>query len=84
MHRETGKGIKAVIDDCVFLGLNTHYFMHLQDGKEVESIQESTIDSIIAPGTEISLSLNVDKINLFTADGAVNILQGVRNDCAVN
>ncbi len=84
MHREPGKGIKAIIDDCVFLGLNTHYFMHLEDGKEVESIQESTIDSIIAPGTEISLSLNVDKINLFTADGSVNILQGVRNDCATN
>ena len=29
MSRETGKGIKAVVDDCVFLGLNTHYFMHL-------------------------------------------------------
>ena len=81
MHREPGKGIKAVVDDCVFLGLNTHYFMHLEDGKEVESIQESTIDSIIAPGTEISLTINTEKVNLFTADGSANLLKGVRNDC---
>jgi iron(III) transport system ATP-binding protein len=81
MSRHDGPGICAIVDDCVFLGLNTHYFMHTEEGKEVESIQESTIDSIIAPGTRITLSLNIDKINLFTADGSRNILKGVRNDC---
>lgn len=80
MVREPGRGIKAVVDDCVFLGLNTHYFMHLESGEEVESIQESTIDSVIAPGTEISLTVNTEKANLFTADGEKNILDGVRND----
>ena len=83
MNRE-GKGLKAVIDDCVFLGLNTHYFMHLEDGREVESIQESTIDSIIAPGTEINLAVNTEKVNLFTADGSSNILTGVSNDCVMD
>lgn len=82
MHREADGGIRATIDDSVFLGLNTHYFMHTDDGQELESIQESTIDSIIAPGTKISLTLNLDKINIFTADGTENVLQGVRNDCA--
>ena len=81
MSRETGKGIQAVVDDCVFLGLNTHHFMHLENGQEVESIQESTIDSIIEPGTEISLTINTEKANLFTADGEKNILTGVQNDC---
>lgn len=81
MNREAGKGIKAIVDDCVFLGLNTHYFMHLEDGLEVESIQESTIDSVIAPGTEISLTINTEKANLFTADGSENLLTGVANDC---
>ena len=55
--------------------------MHLEDGTEVESIQESTIDSVIAPGTEISLTINTEKVNLFTADGSRNILEGVCNDC---
>jgi iron(III) transport system ATP-binding protein len=80
MNAENDGGLKAVIDDCVFLGLNTHYFMHLEDGTEVVSIQESTIDSIIAPGTEISLSINTRKVNLFNADGSVNLLNGVVND----
>ena len=55
--------------------------MHLENGQEVESIQESTIDSIIEPGTEISLTINTEKANLFTADGEKNILTGVQNDC---
>jgi iron(III) transport system ATP-binding protein len=80
MNTEKGKGLKAVIDDCVFLGINTHYFMHLEDGTGVVSIQESTIDSIIAPGTEISLSVNTQKVNIFNADGSANLLDGVVND----
>ena len=75
-------GISASVDDCVFLGLNTHYFVHLSSGEEVEIIQESSIDSIIEPGSEIKLKINTDKVNLFTADGEENILTGVCNDCA--
>jgi iron(III) transport system ATP-binding protein len=82
MHKDGGEGLKAVVDDCVFLGLNTHYFMHLADGTEVESIQESSIDSIIAPGTDIRLTINTEKVNLFTADGSANILCGVANESA--
>jgi len=74
-------GITATVDDCVFLGLNTHYFVHLESGEEVEIIQESSIDSIIEPGTKIKLTLNTDKVNVFTADGSANILTGVCNDC---
>ena len=74
-------GITATVDDCVFLGLMTHYFVHLESGEEAEIIQESSIDSIIEPGTQIRLTINTDKVNLFTADGSANILTGVRNDC---
>ena len=74
-------GIAATVDDCVFLGLMTHYFVHLESGEEVEIIQESSIDSIIEPGTQIRLTLNTEKVNAFTADGSRNIMTGVRNDC---
>ena len=77
-----GEGIAAKVDDCVFLGLMTHYFVHLESGEEAEIIQESSIDSIIEPGTTIRLTINTDKVNLFTADGSANILTGVKNDCA--
>ena len=76
------EGISAVVDDCVFLGLMTHYFVHLESGEEAEIIQESSIDSVIEPGTTIKLTLNTEKVNVFTADGSRNILTGVRNDCA--
>ncbi len=75
-------GITATVDDCVFLGLMTHYFVHLESGEEAEIIQESSIDSIIEPGTKIKLTINTDKVNIFTADGSANMLTGVRNDCA--
>ena len=75
------EGITATVDDCVFLGLNTHYFVHLESGEEVEIIQESSIDSIIQPGTQIKLTLNTSKVNVFSADGSKNILTGVCNDC---
>jgi len=73
-------GLRATIEDCVFLGLNTHYFMRLEDGTEVVSIQESSLENILAPGTAICLEVNTEKANLFTADGAANILSGVSND----
>ena len=82
LDRDSTEGISAVVDDCVFLGLNTHYFVHLSSGEEVEIIQESSIDSIIEPGSEIKLKINTEKVNLFTADGNENILTGVCNDCA--
>ena len=82
LDRDSTEGISAIVDDCVFLGLNSHYFVHLSSGEEVEIIQESSIDSIIEPGSEIKLKINTDKVNLFTADGEENILTGVCNDCA--
>ena len=75
------EGIAATVDDCVFLGLMTHYFVHLESGEESEIIQESSIDSIIEPGTKIKLTLNTEKVNVFTADGSANMLTGVCNDC---
>ena len=73
-------GIKAVVKDAVFLGLNTHYFVKLSTGEDAEIIQESSIEDTLSPGAEISLGINTDKVNVFTADGAKNILTGVKND----
>lgn len=74
------EGVEAIIDDSVFLGLNTHYFVHLTTGEEVEIIQESKIDSIIPRGTKVSLKIKDEKINIFTEDGKRNLVIGVKND----
>ena len=73
-------GIKAVVDNAVFLGLNTHYFVHFMDGTKAEIIQESLIDSIIEKGTEISLGVKTEKINIFDKEGKKNLVKGVKND----
>ena len=73
-------GIKAVIDDAVFLGLNTHYFVHTENGDKLEIIQESKIDSIIEKGTEIYLHVKEEKINIFDENGDYNLVEGVVND----
>ena len=74
------EGIKAVIDDAVFLGLNTHYFVHFEDGETAEIVQESKIDSIIETGTEIRLGVKTEKINIFDEKGEHNLVKGVQND----
>ncbi len=74
------EGIKVIIDDAVFLGLNTHYFVHTENGDKLEIIQESKIDSIIEKGTEIYLQIKTEKINIFNEDGAYNLVEGVIND----
>ncbi|MBR5341322.1 MAG: ABC transporter ATP-binding protein [Erysipelotrichaceae bacterium] len=76
-------GIKAVIDDAVFLGLNTHYFVHFEDGTQAEIVQESKIDSIIEKGTEIRLGIKTEKINIFDETGSYNLVEGVVNDLDV-
>lgn len=77
------EGIKAFIDDAVFLGLNTHYFVHFEDGEKAEIIQESLIDSIIAKGTEIYLGVKTEKVNIFDMEGKKNLVKGVVNDIDV-
>ncbi|MBQ0036185.1 MAG: ABC transporter ATP-binding protein [Firmicutes bacterium] len=74
------EGIKATIDDAVFLGLNTHYFVHFEDGEKAEIVQESLIDSIIPKGTEITLGVKKEKINIFDETGSYNLVEGVIND----
>ena len=73
-------GMKAKIEDSIFLGLNTHYQVKFENGVHAEIVQESRIDSITPPGTEIYLTVKSEKINVFTVDGEFNCLLGVRND----
>ncbi len=75
--------IKAKITESIFLGLNTHYTVELENGTAAEIIQESEITNILQVGEEISLNVNTKKINVFTEDGNVNILSGVKNDMIV-
>ena len=80
----SAEGIGATVDDCVFLGLMTHYFVHLESGEEAEIIQESRIDSILNPGTRVRLTLNAVKANAFDSESGRSLMRGVHNELEVD
>ena len=69
--------IKGVIKSSVFLGINTNYFIELENGKEVEVIQASDALEAIQDGSTVYLNLQTEKINVFTNDGTKNLIKGV-------
>lgn len=74
---ETEPGMEGTIIDSIFLGLNTHYLIQLSNGKEVEAVKESEIDSILPKGKNVKLQIKSHKVNVFLEGGSENILQGV-------
>ena len=82
MRKHGEDGISAKIFDCIFLGLSTHFVITLPDGMEIETIQISALDDLLKKDSDIKLGLDIDKINIFTADGKHNILAGVKDDNA--
>jgi iron(III) transport system ATP-binding protein len=71
---EVKDGVKSRIADEVFLGLNTHFHVEIPGGQIVEIIHESEMDSPFKTGDEVWLSLNPEKINVFTRDGSRNLI----------
>ena len=82
ISENSDEGLRAVVDSSVFLGLNTHYYVHLDSGQQVEIIQESKIDEIIPEKHTVFLKVKAEKINVFTEDGGNNVLEGVNNEAA--
>lgn len=78
-ENNAGEGILAEVKDCVFLGLNTHYFVKLETGEEAEIIQESSVTSDYPPGSRVLLKLNTAKANLFDPKTGASIMDGVEN-----
>ena len=72
-------GLDAVIESAVFLGLNTHYTVHLKSGEQIEVIMESTISNSIEMGKKIKLRVKEDRINIFDSTGKIN-LQNNKSD----
>ncbi|MEF2782323.1 ABC transporter ATP-binding protein [Erysipelotrichaceae bacterium HCN-30851] len=70
-------GMHGVVVDNIFLGLNTHYHVRLETGQLVEVIQVSSLENRIKVGTEVRLSIQTDKINIFDSKGSRNLLRDV-------
>jgi len=66
--------LRAKIVDSVYLGLNTEYIMELDSGEKVQVTEESNYIETLKTGDEVLLSINKQKINVFTKDGRTNLL----------
>jgi iron(III) transport system ATP-binding protein len=77
LHMEDGTGAGAItcaISDSIFLGMNTHYMVRLTSGQTVEIIHESVPDGRLMSGDAVSLRIKAEKINVFSRDGARNLI----------
>ena len=73
MTKKDQGGIRSTITDSLFLGLNTHYFVKLPGGQNIEIIHESVMNSVFRTGDTVYLNIKVDKINAFSKDGSRNL-----------
>ncbi len=74
-----GQGIIATVQDHVFLGSNTHYFLKMENGETVEAMEESDMDSQIKAGSKVLLTVKAKKINVFDKETTASLMEGVKN-----
>lgn len=76
INPEGTDGIKGVVVDSIYLGLNTHYIVKLNNGEKVDLVQESTIEDTFKPGSKVVITIKKEKINIFNENGDRNLLRG--------
>lgn len=74
IHLDGTNGMPATVRSSVFLGTSTHYFLAMEDGRELEIIQDDTDVDEILPGTEVRLTVLRERINIFDAAGEQNLV----------
>ncbi|QIK56923.1 ABC transporter ATP-binding protein [Erysipelothrix sp. HDW6A] len=79
-NNEATSIFSATVKTTVFLGLNTHYTVVLDDGSSVDIVEESAINHIYQEGERVQVGVKTDKINVFSHDGSQNYVKGVVND----
>ncbi|MDN6289867.1 MAG: ABC transporter ATP-binding protein [Tetragenococcus koreensis] len=65
----------ATIKDSIYLGLNTEYMMEIGDGKTIQVTEESSFEEDLLVGDKVKLLINPNKINVYNADGTVNLME---------
>lgn len=72
---QEGAGIRGVIKECTYLGLNTHYTVETKSGLTVEIVEESSIEDELKPGQNVTLQVKKHKINVFDQQGERNLVR---------
>lgn len=74
---DNNTGIKGVVETSTFLGLNTRYFVRLENNEVIEVIDNTHSSEIIEAGKEIYLTFNLNVINVFDRETQRSIIKGV-------
>ncbi len=75
---KSGEGpFEATVLDSVYLGSTTDYFMKTSFSDRIQVTVESTFEENVRPGEIVRLDVNVAKINVLSADGQRNLMEGV-------
>ncbi len=74
MKPGTGEGLHGKIKSSVFLGLATHYFLESEQGEEWEILQ-TDIKKILPDGTNVTLTVKEDCINVFRKETEHTVIQ---------
>lgn len=67
------ESFKAEIKTNIYLGLNTEYMIDIGNGVDVQVIEESRFEEDLYEGEKVNITINVDKINVYTSDGSTNL-----------
>ena len=70
-----GDGIKGVVKEYTYLGLNTHYAVETESGAVVEIVEESSIEDELKPEQNVLLQVKKHKINVFDKEGNQNLVR---------
>lgn len=62
----------------VFLGLNTHLVVALENGQEVEIIQQSASTQAVEIGQQVTLAILPGTVNVYDEAGERNLNRGIR------
>ncbi|WP_138753077.1 ABC transporter ATP-binding protein [Paenibacillus sinopodophylli] len=73
---EDGTGLAGKVVNNVFLGLNTHLIVKLENGQEVEMIQQSASNVVTDIGQRVHLAILSGTINVYDASGERNLNRG--------
>ncbi|MBQ9265033.1 MAG: ABC transporter ATP-binding protein [Clostridia bacterium] len=75
IHTDGTPGIPATVSSSVFLGMTQHYFLTLENGKEIEVVENSDLSDILPDGTKVTLEVMPMKVNVFDAQSRHTLIR---------
>jgi len=66
---KNGHGLTGKVVHSIFLGLNTHLVVELEDGQQVEMIQQSAAYGVVEIGETVRMEIVPEAINVYDASG---------------